>query len=157
MESHRRILYSLWRSLWCSFRNPSLTLVLLVQVLIFSWQCRLSSCSDDTVAQFLAGAEIFCFHTGFGVNPASYPMVKHSEEVKLTTHLYQMPNYDCMELYLPTTHLPIHPPAYVLPLISERKLCSRTKQWLKLKFVSFNLYVLLKINWRLFVTNRNSK
>jgi len=33
-------------------------------------------------------------HTGFGVkvNPASYPVVKLSEEVKLTIHLYQMPN-----------------------------------------------------------------
>jgi len=32
---------------------------------IFSCQCRLWSCSNDTVVQFLAGAEIFCFLSVF--------------------------------------------------------------------------------------------
>jgi len=95
-----RILYSLWRSLWRSFSESLSYFGPLGPGVIFSWQCKLWFCSDDSVVQFLAGAEIFfllfiSIYTGFGVNPASYPLVKQSAEVKLTTHLYPLTSIKC--------------------------------------------------------------
>jgi hypothetical protein len=50
-------------------------------------------------------------HTG--VNPASYPVIKQNEEVKVTTHVYQMPKLR-MHVAIPPLqiNLPRHPLLY---------------------------------------------